>query len=299
MNSDTQGEAPKSNLGTRAAEDHPIGAAIDRFIHRARDTKLAARTYMPLAQRVKREAFEELSAQFKRIRPLLESEIAKTRILAQKEATAAVARFQRHQNSDVPGAVEVGLYLSLFAAYDAFTGDLLRALYKRKPPLFNSLKRTLSFEDVLGATTLDSLKEQVLEEDIEAIRRTSYSEQFSTFTSRFGVPLTDFRSWPPFVERSQRRNLLTHCDGVVSEQYLAVCRSAGVEGDTLPLVGEQIRLGPKYFFESCELVLEVGLKLGHTLWRKTLPEELALADSHLMSLLYGALEARQCGLNPV
>jgi len=74
---------------------------------------------------------------------------------------------------------------------------------------------------------------------------------------------------------------------------LAVCRAAGVREDALPKEGEHIKLGPQYFFESCELVLEVGLKLGHTLWRKTLPDELEIADSHLMHLLYGALEARQ------
>src|SRR5690242_3210839 len=73
--------------------EHPIAAAIDRFIHRARDTKLAARTYMPTAQRVRREGFDELVEEFKRLRPLLESDNAKTRVLAQKEATIGISRF--------------------------------------------------------------------------------------------------------------------------------------------------------------------------------------------------------------
>lgn len=35
----------------------------------------------------------------------------------------------------------------------------------------------------------------------------------------------------------------------------------------------------------------MGVKLGHTLWRKTLPDELEEADKHLMYLLYSALES--------
>ena len=55
-------------------------------------------------------------------------------------------------------------------------------------------------------------------------------------------------------------------------------------------MGTKIGLGSTYFYGACELVLEIGVKLGHTLWRKALPDELAEADRHLMYLLYSALE---------
>ncbi|MEW5916608.1 MAG: hypothetical protein AB1762_09390 [Gemmatimonadota bacterium] len=283
--------APQSETQPKPAA-HPIAAAIDRFVHRARDTKLAARQHLPLASSVVGARFEKIKSDVERLVPMLKSGDRPTAVVAQKELTLVLQRFERFRNSDVPGAIEVGLYLSLFAAFDAFVGDLLRAIYTRKPQLFGSINRQLSFSDVLAAPSLDALKEQVLDEDIEALRRKSYPDQFAQLATRFDIKLTGFDRWPDFVERSQRRNLLTHCDGIVSEQYLNTCREHGVASEKLPSEGTQLGLGPDYFFDACELVLEVGVKLGQTLWRKTLPEELSDADEHLMMLAYDTLTSR-------
>jgi hypothetical protein len=39
--------------------------------------------------------------------------------------------------------------------------------------------------------------------------------------------------------------------------------------------------------------MEVGVKLGHTLWRKLLPEELSTAERHLDWLAYQALQLEE------
>ncbi|MCX7257498.1 MAG: hypothetical protein NTZ64_12385 [Polaromonas sp.] len=105
----------------------------------------------------------------------------------------------------------------------------------------------------------------------------------------FGIVLRKFDRWPDFVEAAQRRNLLTHCGGVVSEQYRAVCLREGYPSAKLPAVGTKLSLGGDYFFRTCELMHEVGLKLGQTLWRKVLPQDLETADKHLNGLVYEAL----------
>ena len=196
------------------------------------------------------------------------------------------------KNSDVPRKIEIGLYLSLFASFDAFIGQLLRALYTCKSELFNNIKHDTSFDKILRAQSIEEIKDQVLEDEIESIRRESYVKQFELLGARFTIELTAFNAWPLFIERSQRRNLLTHCDGIISEQYISVCQKAGLDLSKLDPVGKQAGLGPEYFFESCEILIEVGMKLGHTLWRKLLPSELDTADEHLMRELYSALEAR-------
>ena len=135
------------------------------------------------------------------------------------------------------------MFLALFSAFDAFTGDLLKGLYTRKPVLFRSLNKTLTFADVLAASSIEDLKLQVLDDDIETLRRKSYVDQFAALAQRFDVKLTAFDHWPAFVERSQRRNLITHCDSVVTEQYLSVCKDAGVDQKELQEVGSQVKLG--------------------------------------------------------
>jgi len=290
---------PAQAAGTEEASEeikeqapHPIAVAIDRLVHRARDIKLAVRQFMPLAQEIRKIRLNEIIGILDKNAPLSDDPDPHTRVLAQKEIHAAVLRLHRWQNSQVPSVVENGLFLSLFSAFDAFTGELLRGLFERKPVLFRSINKPIPFGEVLDASSLEVLKLQVLDDEVETLRRKSYVEQFATLAQRFDVKLTIFEHWPAFVECSQRRNLITHCDGVVTEQYLTICREAGVASGTLPAAGSKVILGPDYFYPACELVIEVALKLGQTLWRKALPEELESADKHLMNALYEALESR-------
>lgn len=274
------------------APPHPLADAIDGLVHRARDIKLAARQFIPVAQALRRERYKKIAEMIERESPFLDDSDRHKQVHAQKEVQAAVQQLYRLQRSRVPDVIESGLFLGLFSAFDAFTGHFLKGLYSRKPSLFGGLQKTVSFEDILAAKSIEDLKLQVLDEDIEALRRKSYVEQFASLGQRFGLTLTAFDNWPSFVECSQRRNLITHCDGLVTEQYVTVCRAAGVAENQLASVGSNVRLGSKYFFSACELVIEVGIKLGQTLWRKALPEEIPHADKHLMGALYEALDNR-------
>ncbi len=277
--------APKNE-----ATAHPIATAIDRLIHRARDIEDAGRQFLPAALRTEKSRREKIFKIFKENQGLLENPDTHIRVLAQKKVHEALLRFHRLRQSRVPEALGIGLFLGLFSAFDAFTGDLFKGLYARKPDLFGSLNQNLSFADVLKAPSIEALKQQVLENDIELLRRKSYVDQFETIGRRFDVPLTGFDRWPDFVECSQRRNLLTHCDGIVTDQYLSVCHKAGFDISRLPAGGSKVKLGEKYFFASCELVMEVSIKVGHTLWRKALPEELEEADKHLQLTQFEALQ---------
>ena len=234
--------APKNE-----ATAHPIATAVDRLIHRARDIKVAGRQFLPLAFKVHKRKYEQIGKILDQKGHLLDNPDTHTRILARKEVHEALVRYHRLRQSQVPEAIETGLFLGLFSAFDAFTGDLLKGLYTRKPDLFGSLDKSLSVAQVLEAPSIEALKLQALEDDIESIRRKSYADQFETISRRFDVKLTAFDRWPDFVECSQRRNLLTHCDGIVTDQYLSVCRKAGFDISRLPVGGSKVKLGGKLF----------------------------------------------------
>ena len=97
------------------------------------------------------------------------------------------------------------------------------------------------------------------------------------------------------MECTQRRNLLTHCGGVVSEQYRKICKEEKYPENKISQLGTELNLGADYFLPTCELMIEVGLKLGQTLWRKILPEEIAEADIHLHRTQYDALYSQNWG----
>ena len=96
--------------------------------------------------------------------------------------------------------------------------------------------------------------------------------------------------WPDFVELTERRNLFVHARGIVSRQYLDVCRRHRVRGREEMKLGKKLHVTPEYFANAHGCVLEVGVMLGQVLWRKMFPDYLLDADKHLNRVCYELLE---------
>jgi len=275
--------------GSDTVKKNEIDEAITRFLHKARDIKWSARIFVPKASEMMKARYDKAIEQIKNGELLLARNQDDDRAHAIKDMQGAMRKLERIKYSQTHIIVETSLFLSLFSAFDEYTGDLLSAIYQRKPQLFDKLNRKIDLVDVLTASSIDDLKRSVLNDLIECFRRKSYIEQFSELENTFGLTLRNFPRWQEFVECSQRRNLLTHCGGVVSEQYRKICRDEGYPESKIPPLGTVLKLGPKYFLPTCELMIEVALMLGQTLWRKILPDEIGEADAHLNHAQYDAL----------
>lgn len=269
--------------------DNQISVSITRFLHKARDIKRSARIFVPAAYEMTQARFKKAKEELEVGEALLESKEEGEHAHGMKKIQEAVRKFERIRYSEPHKIVETSLFLSLFTAFDEYTGELLAAFYERKPELFSTLNRQINLVDVLTASSIEELKRSVLNDVIENFRRKSYVEQFSELETRHGLVLRKFARWPDFVECTQRRNLMTHCGGVVSEQYRKICKEEKYPENKIPELGTVLESGPQYFLPTCELMIEVGLKLGQTLWRKILPEEMNEADSHLIHTQYDAL----------
>lgn len=273
----------------KTEETHPIAEAITRFLHSARDIKWSCRVFVPASAEIIKERYNKAEKQIKSGELLLTSNDAIERVHGMKDMLEAMRKIKRIGYSRIPEVIETSLFLSLFSAFDAYTGELLNGIYERKPELFCKLNRQIELADVLTANSIEDLKRSALEKEIENFRRKSYVDQFTELEKSFGINLRAFSRWPDFVESTQRRNLLTHCGGIVSSQYIKICKDEGYLEKDIPPLGTKLTLGPKYFLSTCELLIEVGLKLGQTLWRKILPNELMAADNHLHDTQYEAL----------
>lgn len=289
INPDEQPPESKEPDDSKPLQLHPIREAIAGYIHRVRDIKWSCRVFARSAAQLMNERYEKAVAQIKKGELLLASEDEVERVHGMKAVQESIRKIERFNYSIIPQVIESSLFLSLFSTFDAYTGELLTAIYARKPELFDKLNRKVDLVDVLTASSIDELKRSVLDEEIERFRRMSYVDQFIELENTFGLTLRTFEKWPDFVECTQRRNLLTHCGGVVSDQYIKKCKEAGFPVESIPPLGTKLDLGPKYFLSTCELMIEVGLKLGQTLWRKILPDELEEADNHLHRAQFDAL----------
>lgn len=171
--------------------------------------------------------------------------------------------------------------VSLVSQYDSFLGALLRALFNLRPELLNSSDRTLSLQELQAFESIEAAREFVVEKEIETVVRKSHVEQFEWMENRFNVKLrVDLDSWPTFVEVTERRNLLVHCNGIVSSHYRSVCQQYEVDCEAAK-IGTELTVNRAYICRAYECLVEIGVKLAHVLWRKLVPEDRKEADESL------------------
>jgi hypothetical protein len=282
-----QTPAMRSEKSEKRAE-HPITRAITSLIHKLRDFEDCADEYVSAAGEMQVERIKRVAADLGNSVDLLKNKDKRTKVLGLKQLVDGMPKIVQVIRANPARVLRESLFVGMFSAFDAFTGDLLRALFLKKPALFSSSKRQIEVSALMESDTLDDLKRRLIDDEIEAFRRESYVEQFSRLEQMFSLKLRSFSRWPDFVERSQRRNLLTHCDGVVSDQYLCMCKKVGMP--CTEKLGTRLGISLKYLKETVEVLMEVGLKLGHTLWRKVLPDELEQADKSLNNEIYERLQ---------
>lgn len=188
-------------------------------------------------------------------------------------------------------------FCSLVHQYDAFLGRLLRVAFYVKPETLNASQKQISFSELMSFDSLQKAREHLIEKEIESIIRESHDDQFAWMENRFGLQLRkDLPIWPVFIEMTERRHLFVHCDGVVSSQYVSVCDKHQVKfGDQIS-VGCLLTVDEKYFEQGVNCILEVGIKLGHVLWRKLQSDDLLGADTSLHRITYDLLSAEEYGL---
>ena len=189
------------------------------------------------------------------------------------------------------------LLLSLVSLYDAYLTNLLKALFEKRPEIIFTSDKQVSFSEISKLNSLDEVKESIVEKEVEGIIRQSHVKQFETLENLFGVTLkTGLDVWPDFVEITEGRNLLAHTNGVVSRQYIVACQNNGVAGDLIPGVGETVTFTSDYFFNTYQVLFEICLKLGHVLWRKTVPSDLRRSDAHYNDVCFNLIKKGQYDL---
>ena len=101
--------------------------------------------------------------------------------------------------------------------------------------------------------------------------------------------LKDFKEWPDFVELTERRNLFVHSDGVVSQQYISVCKSENAYNGDIKK-GSQLKVDKQYFEKAFKTLYVVGIKLTqmlcHTVYDKQYPNEYPDMDKLLINNIY-------------
>lgn len=177
-----------------------------------------------------------------------------------------------------------GSLISLVSQYDSFLGNLLKVIYEAKPEVLQALTEPISYSQLVKFESISDAANFLIEKEVDRIIRKSHAEQIKSLGDTISVKIEPRdQLWKDFIEITERRNLFVHCDGEISAQYLEVCdRHKSNTGECLK--GDKLAVSSAYFSKAVEVLLEMGMCLAHTAWRKLKIEEVEFADESLNQL---------------
>jgi hypothetical protein len=193
---------------------------------------------------------------------------------------------KENKNFEIAASIlKKSFIVSLISQFDIHISRLIRIMFYVKPETLNSSEKILKFSELIEFETIEAAKEHLIEKEIETVLRESHSKQFEWLEKKLGVKtLRDLSAWSTFIEITERRNLFVHCDGIVSSQYINICKTNKVNLNDKNKVGDKLDVDEKYFEDAYKCIFEIGVKLAQTMWRKLKSNELEQANINLHSV---------------
>lgn len=218
----------------------------------------------------------------------IEDDNGKKRLLVKADESKKFESLERNASTSALAGkiIPESLFVSLISQYDAFLTRLLRSIYEIKPDVLNGSERNLTFSQLVEMETIENAREYIIDKEIDTVLRKSHSEQFDYLEKLIGIKLrANLPIWQTFIENTERRNLLVHCDGVISNQYVKNCQEHKCKIDKIK-VGDRLGVEPQYFSNAYKCLYEIATKLTHTIWRKLLISDLKDADRELNDVCF-------------
>jgi len=258
-----------------------IGAVVDAYCHNMESIHVT----LPLIMRFLQGIHKNIRTEFSKVRDaqgkILETE-EKYQVVAfpiQYGLRAERLALRLRNLSTTRRLLPPTLLTTMVSQYDSFLSRLIATIFYLKPEMVSSSERKLTFSELMEFGTIENARSYIIEKEIEGVMRENHSKQFDWLEGRIGLKLrSDLPAWPLFIEITERRNLFTHTDGIVSTQYREVCRRHNVDIDEGAEVGQKLSVNQKYLQRAYRTLVEIGVKLAHVVWRKLDPKNREGAD---------------------
>lgn len=183
------------------------------------------------------------------------------------------------------------MIITMVSEFDVLVGKLIATFLRDKPEAVNSSEKKFTLAELRAAGSFEEAENYIVEKEVESVLRKSHADHFEWLERQLGIPLKKgLDAWPRFVEVTERRNLLVHTGGVVSSQYLEVCKRHGAPVEDGVKPGSIVGVPGKYLSQSRQCLLEIAIKLSQVVWRKCRPEETEAAESHLIECTFKLLQ---------
>jgi hypothetical protein len=186
--------------------------------------------------------------------------------------------------------------VTLICQYDAYIGCLMRLVLLAQPNILNSSERKLSFEEITKFKTMDEAKIFIIEKEIESTLRKSHNDHITWFENKLNLNLrSDKKLLCKFFEITERRNIFTHNNAIVSDTYIKNCKSYSCDiGDVNE--GDALSVDQKYLEHSVNTIIELAIKIGCVIWRKLDKENIKDTEVALNNIVYDLIKKEKYAL---
>lgn len=197
-----------------------------------------------------------------------------------------------------PVILSNAMFASLVFRWDAFFANLLRLIYRCSPSIINASSRSLTFAEVVAFGSIDEAGKAIVEAEIEELMRGSHAKQFDKLNAYLGKvegskSIKEIDEWKPFIELTERRNVIVHADGIISKQYLDVCREHKIALGKNIKMGGNLRVPFSYMKSACDTLTKLGVILGHYLWQKFDKNSVKDRESHHIQVSYRLIKEKR------
>jgi len=187
-------------------------------------------------------------------------------------------------------ALPAALLMSAVATFDSNIADVVRDMLRLKPETFRAGSRTISLNEVLQAESIAEIREKFISDEIYEFSRGSHDEQIEYIEKNFNISIRSYwKRWPDFIEIFERRNLIAHGEKTFTKRYVSICLSNGRKGSE-KILGRPVKLTNKYIDQAADILLEFGILLVFSLWRKNFPSQEQKAFSNINHTAFKLIE---------
>jgi hypothetical protein len=137
---------------------------------------------------------------------------------------------------------------------------------------------------------VEAVRALYIERSVEHLLHDTRAGQMFTIKKRYNIPdehVIDEQLKSDFFELMERRNLLAHTGGRVSQAYVRACKSSRMFSNVK--VGDIITVDHDYLSAACDTIIKVAVIAATKAWRACMAGEAAKADNCLAFITYSFL----------
>ncbi len=187
---------------------------------------------------------------------------------------------------------------SLIAEFDFFFSNFLALCAKKFPDRFYDLTEKIALSDLAKYSTMEQVIESRIEKTISRKLRGAHSDYIEWAfdlleLEKKGKSYTSSQHYKEFLEVCQRRHIMTHNGGVINDEYVQKCKTAGLKESEILEVGDAAQIDARYLKMATARVYLVGYYAAQLFLQNHYPNDSAACYANMLSTSHSFLESDQ------